>query len=191
MVEKINVVKGVQAIRLKNMRYLVRFPDLMSGGFNVGFSSITGLSFGEVEEIEYREGVDEMTPTKYPGQVTYPNVTMERGVALDAATEYMERWHGAVAQASQGAVDAASNGVERIAYLKTVEIQVLDKSGAIGRSLQLREAWLRNIALGDLQGDGNDIWISSFEIVHHGLVRGSSDWFSGIDPANVLPNVGV
>jgi len=186
MVTKINVVKGTQADRLGNMRYLVRIPDLISG-INIGFSSISGLNFGDIEEIEYREGTDAMTPTKYPGQSTFENITFERGVAFDLAAEYMERWHGAVSQAGQGLVDLAADGLDRLEYLKNPEIYIRGKDGITGRALQMKDAWLKNISLADLSGDGNEIWIATFEVVHHGLIRLPDDWFAGINPANLLP----
>ena len=186
MVTKINVVKGAQASRLGNMRYLVRIPDLIKG-INIGFSSVSGLSFGDIEEIEYREGTDAMTPVKYPGQTSFENITFERGVAFDLAAEFMERWHGAVSQAGEGLVDNPQDGLERIAYLKNPEIYVRNKDGVTGRALGLKDAWLKNISLADLSGDGNEIWIATFEIVHHGLIRLADDWFTGINPANLLP----
>ena len=167
-----DIVQGVLSNRLKNFRYYVQFPGISNVAMlRIGFSSITGLSLGEVEEIEYREGTDFSSPTKYPGQTSFGNITFERGVVFDLVGESMEGWFNAVTEASSGLIEASVDGVGRYEYLQDIEVFVTSKTGIVGRAFILRDAWIKSYNYGDLSGDGNDIWLSTMEIVHHGMIR--------------------
>ena len=73
---------------LHNMRFHVSAGDqyipLSTGNAQAGFSAVT-IPEASVETVEYREG-QYLYTRKYPGHVTFNNITMSRGVAVKDTT---------------------------------------------------------------------------------------------------------
>jgi len=186
MVIQVDVLQGVQSPRLGNFKYLVKIPDLLPG-IGMGFSKISGLSFGDVNSIEYREGTDVDTPSKHPGLTNYPDVTFERGVAFDLVGQFLEEWHSLTSARvlSKGMSIDYATGAERAIYLKNVEVYAQHRGSLLGRALRLNDAWVRNIELADLDATGDDILIETFTLVHHGMTRMKTDMF-GVSLSSVV-----
>ena len=75
-----------------------RFKIEVNGIIQGGFSECSGLS-SKVSVVEYREGGDNASVRKLPGQVSYPDVTLKWGLT-DSAELY--NWH---LSAVNGAID--------------------------------------------------------------------------------------
>jgi phage tail-like protein len=131
----------------KNYPFRVEIEGLTAAGF----AEVTGLS-AEAEVIEYREGADATATRKLPGLITYPNVTMKRG--LTGSRELFDWW-----------TTVANGEVQR----RNVVIVLLDDQRKEVLRLVLHEAWVAKIEFGDLDAEGNDVAIECIELAHERL----------------------
>ena len=104
--------------------------------------------------IEYREGADVTSTRKLPGLITYPNVTLKRGITT--SRELFDWWTTAV-----------KGNVQR----RNVVIVLLDDERKEVLRWILHEAWVATYESGDLSAEGNDVAIESIELAHEGLER--------------------
>ena len=143
---------------MRNFKFTVQingFPSTM------GFSKVSGLS-SEVEVIEYREGGNSITARKFPGQMSFGNVTLERGLTTDSD---LVQWMNSVFDPSANADQAGDN------FRTDVTIQVKSKSGQPEREFKLKNAFATSREISDLDGSGNEIIIETLELAHEGLVE--------------------
>jgi phage tail-like protein len=144
---------------LRNFKFTVDIAGFP--GSALGFSKVSGLS-SEVEVIEYREGGDTTTNRKFPGQVSFGNVTLERGVTTDSD---LVDWLNSIFDPSLGPDQAGD--IERF----DVTITVKSKQGTIQRQFKLLEAFPASREITDLDAGSNEILIESLELAHQGLVE--------------------
>jgi|13_taG_2_1085334.scaffolds.fasta_scaffold03832_3 phage tail-like protein len=140
---------------LRNFKFRVNIAGLSE----LGFQKASGLS-SSVEVIEYREGGDAITSRKFPGQVSYNNVTLERGITEN--NQELRNWFESVLDVET----ARSNGAD---VKRNVAIEVLDNAGVTQRKFTLKNAFVCNREITDLDATGNEILIETLELCHEGL----------------------
>lgn len=144
---------------LRNFKFRVTIAGASFG--NIGFSKVSGLT-SEVEVIEYREGGDTITNRKFPGQVSFGNVTLERGLGFDSD---LVEWLNGVFDPAGGPNQAGA--IPRY----NVTIAVVDKAGNIQREFKLKNAFPASREIGDLDASSNEVLIESLELAHEGLTE--------------------
>jgi phage tail-like protein len=124
----------------------------IGGAEELGFSEVE-LPSGELEVIEYREGADRTSAArKLPGRVTYPNVTLRRG--LTGREELFEWWR-----------ELRNGALER----RNVTITLLDEQRSPVQRWVLRNAWPAKLEYGRLNALGNEVVIEALELAHEGF----------------------
>ena len=120
-------------------------------GDAIGFSEVD-LPAGEIEVIEYREGNEISRTRKLPGLVTYPNVTLKRGITgnLD-----LFDWWKAIRDGQL--------------LRRNVTITLLDEQRQEVQRWLLRDAWPAKIEAGPLNAQGNEVAIETLELAHEGF----------------------
>ena len=118
---------------------------------NLGFSEVE-LPSGEIEVIEYREGRDATSVRKLPGLVTYPNVTLKRG--LNGYLELYNWWKS-----------ARDGNIQRT----DVTIKLLDEQRQEVMRWSLRDAWPVKLEAGPLNALANEVAIETLELAHEGF----------------------
>jgi phage tail-like protein len=118
---------------------------------NLGFSEVE-LPSGEIEVIEYREGRDGTRVRKLPGLVTYPNVTLKRGI--NGYLELYNWWKSA----RDG--DIRPTGVT---------IKLLDEQRREVMRWNLSRAWPVKLEAGPLNASANEVAIETLELAHEGF----------------------
>ena len=116
----------------------------------LGFSEVE-LPSGEIEVIEYREGRDAATVRKLPGLVTYPNVTLKRGI--NGYLELYNWWK------------SARDGDIQRTY---VSIRLLDERRQEVMRWSLSRAWPVKLEAGPLNAQGNEVAIETLELAFSG-----------------------
>ena len=131
------------------------------GNFNflVEIDGITRAAFQEVsgfdstiDVIEHREGGDNLTPRKLPGQTKHSNIVLKWGVTDDAE---LYRWHR----------DAVRGNVQR----RNGSIVLLDRRGQEVKRWNFFNAWPSKWDGPDLNAEGNDVAIETLELTHEGV----------------------
>jgi phage tail-like protein len=145
------VAAGDRTDPYRSYNFLVEIDGITRAGFRdcAGLDSSSGA-------IEYREGNDkQLTTRKLPGLVSYPNITLSRGLTDDA-----ELWTWRE-QAAQGRV-SRRNG----------SIVLLDDAGEEKLRWNFREGWPTSWSGPSFNAAGGDVAIEQLEIAHEGLTRG-------------------
>jgi phage tail-like protein len=126
----------------------------IDGIARAAFREASGLDTTQAP-IEYREGGDPLTVRKIPGLNTYSNITLSRGITLDA-----DLWNWRTA-AANGAVRRANGSVI-----------LLDDSGKEVLRWNFREGWPSKWTGPSFNATGTEVAIEQLEIAHEGIVKG-------------------
>jgi phage tail-like protein len=126
----------------KSFRFLVEIDGIIQAGFAEcsGFGST-------VEVIEYREGGDPATVRKLPGKMSYPDITLKRGVT-DSHELY--DWHATVLAGKP--------------QHKNGSIVLQDDTGAEKVRWNFFDAWPSKYVGPDLNAKGNDVAVETLTI---------------------------
>lgn len=130
----------------RGFRYVVEMEGLVSGGF----LRVKGLS-REVRVESYREGGVNDYEHKLASNVTFPNIVLERGLALDD----LFKW----AQA------AADGQVHR----RTLWVRLHDEGNDSGWAWEIAQAIPVKWSASDLDATSQQVVMESLELAHHGL----------------------
>jgi len=128
------------------------FKVELDGIIQAAFHEVSGLD-SSIDVIEHREGGD-ITPSKYPGQTKYMNITLRRGITLDTQ---LYDWHRQWATGDPAA--PRKNG----------SIVLLDRQGQEKMRWNFQSAWPAKWTGPNFSSEGNDIAIESIEIAHEGV----------------------
>jgi phage tail-like protein len=131
-----------QRTELTNFRFRVEIDGIQQAAF----LECSGIG-SEIEVTEYRDGSDPGVTRKFPGKISYPNITLKWGVT---PSRDLYDWH---LSALQGAVKRR-NGT----------ISLLDESGAVKVSWRFSNAWPCKFTGPSLSGKGTDVAIEELVI---------------------------
>lgn len=133
----------------RNFNFLVEVDGITQGGF----SDCSGFG-ASVDPIEYREGGENKTVHKLPGQTKYPNITLKWGLT-DSRELY--DWF----------TDVMKGKIQR----KNGSIIVLDLEGKEKVRWNFFNGWPTKWDGPDFSAKGNDVAIETLEIAHEGIER--------------------
>lgn len=134
----------------------------IEGFTRAGFSKVTGLK-RTTEVIDYREGGENETPRKLPGQTGFENVVLERGSSTD---EDFINWSNLVYNPDQ--VDGAQGDDS---FRKTVIIYLKNKAGQRVVKWTISRAWPVDDGDGDLDASANDVLIETMTLANEGIKK--------------------
>lgn len=134
----------------RNCNFLVEIDGITQAGF----TDCAGLS-ASTEAVEYREGGDNTTPRKLPGQTKYTNLSLKWGLS-DSRELY--DWYRKV----------VTGKPER----RNGSIVVLDADG-ITEVVRWNffNAWPTKMEVPTLSAKGSEVAIETLELAHEGLER--------------------
>jgi phage tail-like protein len=130
----------------RGFRYLIEMEGLVSGGF----LRVKGLS-REVRVESYKEGGVNEYEHKLASNVTYPNLVLERGLALD------DLWKWA---------QAAADG---IVQRRNLWIRLQDEANDKAWAWEVAQAIPVKWSASDLDATSPQVVMESLELAHHGL----------------------
>ncbi len=139
-----------------------RIDPYMNFNFQVEIDGITQASFAEctgldssTNVVEYREGGFNTTPRKLPGQSTYSDIVLKRGI-----TDSAELW--------DWRQTVVNNNIER----KNGSIVLRDNAGQEKMRWNFSEAWPSKWEGPSFDAKANDVAIETLTISHEGVERG-------------------
>lgn len=141
----------------RNFKFVVE----IDGFVRAGFHTIEGLTH-EVEVIDYREGGENETPHKLPGQSKFGELTMTRGVSKD---QDFTNWIEEIFNLDN--VDGFQPPNE--GFRRTVTIRLRDKAGNPVKQWTVFRAWPSMRSLENLDASGNDVLIESLTVQNEGV----------------------
>ena len=125
----------------------------IDGIIRAGFQEVSGLD-STIDVIEHREGGDNLTPRKFPGQTKFSNITLKWGMTDD---QQLYDWH----------IAAVTGQVER----KNGSVILMSSAGQEVARWNFFKAWPSKWTGPDLNAEGSDLAIETLEIVHEGLEK--------------------
>lgn len=134
-----------------NFNFQVEIEGIVRGAFH----EVSGLD-STIDVLEHREGGENITTRKYPGQVKFSNLTLKWGIADD--TELYD-WHR---QWVTG---------DPAAQRKSGSIVLTDRAGQEKLRWNFKRAWPAKWTGPTFNAEGNDIAIETLEIAHEGIER--------------------
>ena len=150
---------------LKNFRFGVEI-----GGFVRSlFSKVSGLSAGQTEAVEYREGGMNTNVQSSPGLTKNTDVTLERGLIVGVAGSgetNMLDWYKSVYDVSQRVPKSSKD------FRRTVDIITFDKEGVVVVRWRLLQAWPKEyVPMTDLDAMASGNLMERLVLVHEGMNR--------------------
>jgi phage tail-like protein len=140
---------GVTQDPFNNFNFLVEIDGITRAAFHEcsGFDST-------IDILEHREGGENTTPRKLPGQTKYSNIVLKRGITDDRE---LYEWHRR----------AIRGELER----KNGSIVLLDRSGREVARWNFVRAWPAKWTGPSLSAEGNDVAIEQLDLAHEGVER--------------------
>jgi phage tail-like protein len=138
-------------------------------GTDMGFRTVSGLK-ESTEIIEYREGGENETPRKLPGQTTFENVTLERGMAADGSD--LLGWRDQIFSLDKtaGAQPPGTDGTGIADFRREVVIYLKNKSGVEVWKWTVLRAWPAEFEVGDLDASSNEVLIEKLVLANEGIL---------------------
>lgn len=133
---------------LQGFKFRVSIPGLPKG---LGFKKVTGLS-KEIGFSEYDEGGYDSTH-KIPGKMKTGELVCEKGLFTDTSIEQLMK---------QSLTDPN--------FRKTITIEVMDKSGRVGRKFTVIEAWSSKWEIGDIDASSEDVIAENITFQYEDIV---------------------
>lgn len=135
-----------------------------------GFLSVSGLSVA-TEPIPYREGGDNTTPRKLPGQSNFGDVTLSKGVVIGSWRNWYQKREIFHAIQGYGRATVGNN------FRFTADIHVLhhpvnykNQTNNISKvTVRLYNAWPVALTYTDLDAGGNTVWVETMTLAHEGF----------------------
>lgn len=135
---------------------LLKFSFLVEwGGQRVGFTEVTGLEIG-TEVIEYRTGDSPVAAKrKFPGMLTYGNITLSRGVLARDSDFY--RWFST----------HQFNATER----RDLTISLLNEAREPVMVWRAANCFVVKYTPSELKSDANEVAIEKIEIAPEAIIE--------------------
>jgi phage tail-like protein len=140
---------GVTQDPFNNFNFLVEIDSITRAAFH----ECSGLD-STIDVIEHREGGENTTPRKLPGQTKYGNIVLKRGITDD---RQLYDWHRR----------AIRGELER----KNGSIVLLDRGGKEIARWNFVRAWPAKWTGPSLSAEGNDVAIEQLDLAHEGIER--------------------
>lgn len=154
---------------LRNFKYRVTIhrPSI-PGMLELHFANVSGLSVN-TPAIAYREGGNNTTARKMPGQSDFPPITLQRGIAV--GTNALWNWYIEIFHVVQG----GGRGFSGNDFRSNMTIDVLDHPVSLGTTptkarFQVFNAWPTQIQCSDLDAGGNALLMETMTLEHEGWV---------------------
>ena len=142
-----------------------KFEVEILGFIRAGFTKVSGMKH-TVEAIDYREGGENETPHKLPGQSTFDNITLERGQSFDGDFIF---WMSQIF--TLGSVLGFQGILSPFdTFRRDVTIYIKNKGGARVKSYTILNAWPTEFTHPELDASANDVAIETLVLANEGVV---------------------
>ena len=163
-----------------NFKFIVSWDDGAGGDFTpvAGVSKVGALT-RTTEVVGFREGASPQSTRQIPGQTSYGELTLERGLIVDVA---FEQWANKVWFYENTGV--LGEEVSLVDFRKTLKIDLCNQAGQIVKVYYVFNCWPSSYtALPDLDSNANDVALESMTVQNEGWQR--DDSYAKIDEPQV------
>lgn len=160
---------------IRNFKFLVniqhQFQDRKFGTQNLatmGFMNMSGLAM-TTEVIPYREGGNNTTQRKMPGQSNFSDITLSRGMVLGNTQPWA--WTRQIFSANAG----EGNSGPTTDFRARIDVKVMAHPVTATLThpayvkFRIYNAWISGIAYSELDAGGNAVYVQQMTITHEGF----------------------
>ena len=175
-----DAMSSISTDPVRNFKFLIeiqhRVNEIQKGWgeqnlARMGFMNMSGLA-ATTEVIPYREGGNNTTQRKMPGQTSFGDVTLSRGVVLGNTQPWA--WMRQIFSANAGQGNAATPDQD---FRCRVDVWVLahpyanETTRNTPRHVKFRmyNAWITGIAFSELDAGGNAVFVQQLTLAHEGF----------------------
>lgn len=160
---------------IRNFKFLIniqhQFSDAKFGAQNLatmGFMNMGGLS-ATTEVIPYREGGNNTTQRKMPGQSNFSDITLSRGVLLGGSQPWA--WMRQIFSVNAGEGNAGPSTDFRCNVVVYVLAHPVTNTNNIPAYFKFKiyNAWISGIAFSELDAGGNAVFVQQMTLTHEGF----------------------
>lgn len=212
-------VRPLSSDPLRSFKFNVIIPLRIQGGNSVGlarfgFMSQSGLGVS-IEPLTYREGGDNVTTRKMPGQADFNPITLSRGLFPQDNDNWLWMTNLFTAIYGGGVNPLASNGTGQaldsgqdfrtVVYINILhhpnntpaivgfgqgpqyETSYVNQAGGVAVSFKLFSAWISSLAYSDMDAGGNAVAVEQMSLNYEGF---DVQWSGGATGGNTVPGGG-
>ena len=164
----------IQTDPVRNFKFHVNINKTPARGgqslTRLGFMNMSGLS-ATTSTIPYREGGNNTTQRKMPGQTDFADITLSRGVVLGMNQPW--NWMEEIFHVNQGEGSGRPGNNFRCQIDVLVLAHPVTYSGNTPAYVKYRiyNAWINGLAFSELDAGGNAVYVEQMTIVHEGFKR--------------------
>lgn len=164
----------IQTDPVRNFKYHVNIKHQPAAGGDslarLGFMNMSGLS-ATTSTIPYREGGNNTTQRKMPGQTDFADITLSRGVTLGMNQPWS--WLMELFYVNQGEGSGRPGNNFRCEIDVLVLAHPVTAPGITPAHVKYRiyNAWLSGLAFSELDAGGNAVYVEQMTVVHEGFKR--------------------
>lgn len=154
---------------LRNFKFQVNIlgDDIVPGITQLGFMSATGLGV-TTEIIPYRQGGDNTTTRKMPGQSDFAPLTLTKGLMVGQGQMFI--WMKRLFSVIQG----QGTGAPGTDFRSDIEILVIDHPvttplAPVKAAFKFHRAWPTSVSFSDLDAGSNAIIVNQLVLAHEGF----------------------
>lgn len=156
---------------LRNFKFVVQINHPSVPGIaELGFMNVSGLSVA-TEVIPYREGGNNTSARKMPGQTNYSDITLTNGVVIGGRSIW--KWFSQIFFVNQGtagmgsgpATDFRANRIGIFVMGHPINDRVDQPARAL---FEVYNAWPSSLAFSDLDAGGNAVLVQQMVLAHEG-----------------------
>lgn len=166
---------SIQTDPIRNFKFIVNIAhqvrDTKFGSQNLarmGFMNMSGLAT-TTEVIPYREGGNNTTQRKMPGQTTFGDVTLSQGVVLGGTQPWA--WTRQIFSTNAGQGNAGPTTDFRCRADIFVLAHPVTNSTNVPAYAKFRlyNAWISGLAFSELDAGGNAVYVQQMTLTHEGF----------------------
>lgn len=164
----------IQTDPLRNFKFLVNLAHPgISGMVRLGFMSVGGLSVS-TDMIPYREGGNNTTARKLPGQTNFAALSLTRGMVV--GTNQMWLWFKEIFNVvAGGGRGTAGNDFRTNFVIQLLDHPVTSGPTPIKAEWTVYNAWPSSLQYSDLDAGGNGVEIEQMTLENEGWDLGWAD----------------
>lgn len=155
---------------LRNFRFRVMFdnPHLNAVSPQFGFMSVDGLSV-TTDVISYRQGGDNTTTRKLPGQSDFAPISLSKGVIAGQGDQGLLAWLNDIFVAVQGTgSNTGSTNFRSTVTIYLMEHPATSAAVRVMAAWRIYRAWPTSVAFGSLDAGANGVLMSQISLAHEG-----------------------
>lgn len=161
---------SIETDPVRNFKFQVRIRhDGITDFARMGFMNMSGLAM-TTEVIPYREGGNNTTQRKMPGQSSFSDITLSRGVVLGSAQPW--EWTRQIFSVNAG---DGRDGSPTTEFRHEIDVYVLAHPVTTMLDVptyvafKIYNAWITGIAFSELDAGGNAVYVQQMTIAHEGF----------------------